>query len=154
MKYYLNVYKNILLVKNITRRFFMLEELNLVNGELDYKFDKYIQEYTVSVDEDITSLSFDIKVSEGYNYRIVDNNLDSDVNMVFIEVFNDTTSQTYTFKVYKNISKTTSSIEEYKKALEVPPKEVSNYEIIGIATTCFFIILMVFVILFHRKKAK
>lgn len=51
------------------------------------KFDKYVNNYTVEIAEDVTKLEIDYKCNEGDLVNILNNdNLDYGLNYVFIEV--------------------------------------------------------------------
>lgn len=132
----------------------MIEELNILNGKLDLEFDKYNNIYTVEVEENINKLEFTYKISEGYNISVNNNVLDEDINYVYVNVYNDTDFNTYTFIVNKNISETTSLIDDYKSKIFVKEEKVSKGEVIGIISGCFIILLIVFILLFKKKKIK
>lgn len=132
----------------------MLEELNIINGILDLKFDKYNNIYTVEVEENITSLELEYKASEGYKVSINNNVLNNEINYVYINVYNEHETNTYTLIVTKKISKTTSLIEEYKNSLMVEEVEVPTYQVVSIIGGCVIILLIFFILLFHKKKVK
>lgn len=130
----------------------MLEELVILNGKLDLKFDKYNYIYTVSVSNNIESLNINYKVSDGYQVNIIDNILDKEENYVYLKVFNNDEINTYTLIVNKESEYTTSLIEDYKRSLEVNKEEFDPSKIILIGVTCFIILLIIFILLFMRKK--
>ena len=132
----------------------MLEELEIVNGKLDLKFDKYNNIYTVEVEENIKTLEFEYKVSEGYKVSIDNNVLNSDINYVYLNVYNDTTLNTYTFIVNKNITETSSLIDDYKSNLFVKEEEAPTSGVISIIVSCIIFLIIVFILLFKKKKVK
>ena len=51
----------------------MLEDLNIVNGELTPEFDIYNNIYSVSIAGYVDKLVIDYKVTDGYVVNIIDN---------------------------------------------------------------------------------
>ena len=132
----------------------MLEELEVLNGKLDLKFDKYNNIYTVEVEKDITSLELVYTASEGYKVLINNNILNDELNYVYINVYNKSENNTYTLIVTKNISKTTSLIDDYKKNVMLEEESVPTYQITLIVSGSIIILITIFIILFHKKKAR
>lgn len=132
----------------------MLEELEVLNGKLDLKFDKYNNIYTVEVEKDITSLELVYTASEGYKVLINNNILNDELNYVYINVYNESENNTYTLIVTKNISKTTSLIDDYKKNVMLEEESVPTYQITLIVSGSIIILITIFIILFHKKKAR
>ena len=73
----------------------MIEELDILNGVLDIKFNPYIYEYTVNVDDNINELEFSYVLNEDANIEIRNNNLD-DNNTIYVDVYNIDNTITYT----------------------------------------------------------
>ncbi len=133
----------------------MLESLKILNGQMSPKFDKYTNVYTVSVATDITKLALDFSSSKGYTVEILGNeDLQEGENIVSIVLANGEEQNTYMIYVNKEESKEALGVAtNYGEALEVK-KEVPNYVAPLLGGTCFLIILLTFVILFHKKKQK
>lgn len=132
----------------------MLEELEVLNGTLDLKFDKYNNIYTVEVEKDITSLELVYTASEGYKVAINNNILNNELNYVYINVYNESENNTYTLIVNKNVSKTTSLIDDYTNSIMVEEESVPTYQIALIVSGAVIILIIVFIILFHKKKVR
>lgn len=132
----------------------MLEELEVLNGTLDLKFDKYNNIYTVEVEKDINSLELVYTASEGYKVAINNNILNNELNYVYINVYNESENNTYTLIVNKNVSKTTSLIDDYKNSIMVEEESVPTYQIALIVSGAVIILIIVFIILFHKKKVR
>lgn len=131
----------------------MLEELNILNGYLDLKFDKLNNIYTVRIEENITNLVFNYKVSDGYKVEILNNDNLENLSNVYIKVYNDIEENIYTFTVYKELSNTTSLIENYKNSLNIPEDNVSTKDIYSILIGCIIVILFfAYILLKPRKK--
>lgn len=132
----------------------MLEELEVLNGTLDLKFDKYNNIYTVEVEKDINSLELVYTASEGYKVAINNNILNNELNYVYINVYNESENNTYTLIVNKNVSKTTSLIDDYKNSIMVEEESVPTYQIALIVSGAVIILIIVFIILFHKNKVR
>ena len=133
-----------------------MNDLVILNGNLELKFNKYTYEYTVIVDENINNLDFKFKLDDNYHTNVRDNNLEYEENIVYVDVFNEDETETYTFYVYKEFSNYSSGIDNYKKSLEVLNKveEVDVYKLQLLSIGIFLSILIVFSILFRRKTIK
>ena len=132
----------------------MLEELNILNGKLDLKFDKYNNIYTVEVEESVNSLELEYIASDGYKVSVNNNFLNNELNYVYLNVYNENETNTYTLIVTKKISETTSLIEDYKKSVMVEEMKVPTYQVAFIISGCFIVLLITFFLLFHKKKRK
>lgn len=132
----------------------MLLDLDVINGSMSLKFDKYVNEYTVFVDEDIEKLELNYKVNDGYRVDVVNNESIGDgVNFVYVVVTKDNEQNTYTLEVYKNKSKEVILVNDTYTEVEVS-KDVSKSVTYIIIISCIVIILFFFLIIFHPFKNK
>ena len=130
----------------------MIEELNILNGDLELKFNEYTYEYTVKVSSDISSLEFSYKLKDDANINIINNYLDNN-SVVYVDVYNIDERVTYTFNVYKENTLSSSGIDNYKKSLEVVDIDPNyNYKVEGLCVGVFLVIVIMFSIIFKRKK--
>lgn len=130
----------------------MIEELDILNGVLDIKFNPYIYEYTVNVDDNINELEFSYVLNEDANIEIRNNNLD-DNNTIYVDVYNIDNTITYTFIVNKENTNMSLGIDNYKKSLEVVNIDpYYNYKLGVLCIGVFFSIIIVFSIIFRKKK--
>ena len=133
---------------------FVLEDLNVVNGELTPEFDIYNNIYSVSISEDVDELVIDYEVTDGYVVNIVDNyDLVPGENEVYIQVIKDEEINTYILLVNKEMSEIVINYDYLLEPLEIE-EELPEYVAPLIGGICFFIILCVFLLLFKRKKHK
>ena len=131
----------------------MLKDLKILNGVLDLEFNEYIYEYTVTVDENVEKLELDYTLDEECSLKILDNILDEKENIVTLEVYNVDTTKEYKFYVYKNSNDEVLGIENYRKGLEVVnTEEINIWEIQILGISVFLLILLVFCLMFCRKK--
>ena len=132
---------------------FMLLDLEILNGELSPVFDIYNDVYSVTIDEDTTSLVMDYEVEDGYVVNIIDNTgLEAGENEVYIQVIKDEEINTYTLLVYKESSEPVFNYEYIPEGVEVE-EELPEYVAPLIIGSCLLVILIVFLLLFKRRKS-
>ena len=130
----------------------MLEDLNIVNGELTPEFDIYNNIYSVSISEEIDELVIDYEVTDGYVVNVIDNHdLVPGENEVYIQVIKNEEINTYTLLVNKESSEAVVNYDYLLEPLEVE-EELPEYVAPLIGGICFFIILCTFLLLFKKKK--
>ena len=130
----------------------VLEDLNIVNGELTPEFDIYNNIYSVSISEEIDELVIDYKVTDGYVVNVIDNHdLVPGENEVYIQVIKNEEINTYTLLVNKKSSEAVVNYDYLLEPLEVE-EELPEYVAPLIGGICFFIILCTFLLLFKKKK--
>lgn len=132
----------------------MLLDLKILNGDMPLKFDKYVNNYTVEIKEDVTNLEIEYKCNNGDSVNITNNdNLDFGINYVFIEVINNEEKNVYVLEVYKK--RTENVFNEIKIEPEIKNEEkMPHYIPIGLIVGGFLIILFTFWLLFHKKKSR
>ena len=131
----------------------MISDVKILNGELELKFNEYTYDYTVKVDNDIDKLEFDYTINEDVSVDIRNNYINDENNIVYLDVYNIDKIITYTFYVYKENTNMSLGIDNYKKSLEVTVEDkYYEYKVIGLVSCCFLLIIIVFSILFRRKK--
>ena len=131
----------------------MLNDLEIINGELSPEFDSLNNIYSVTVTEDIDELVLEYSVSDGYIVNVIDNqDLDEGENEVYLQVIKDEEINTYTLLVYKERSEPVFNYEYIPEVIEVdsePPEYIAPL----IGGICFLIILIVFLLLFKKRKS-
>jgi len=131
----------------------MLIDLKVLNGNLELKFNEYTYEYTVTVESDINSLDFEYILKEDCYINVRNNDLNVGENIVYIDVYNIDEKITYTLYVYKKSANTVSDIDNYKKKLEiVTNNEVEVYKVQLLTIGVFLLIIVIFSLMFKRKK--
>ena len=133
----------------------MLLDLEILNGVMSLKFDKYVNTYTVEVDNNINKLQFNYKVEDECQVDVINNeNINEGLNYVYIIVTNKNEQNTYTLEVYKEVTKEVISTSNLETKLEVEQQINKNTPYV-IGSICFVIIVIFFLIIFHpRKKFK
>ncbi len=127
----------------------MLEDLKVLNGTMSLDFDSLNNIYTISVEEDVQELDLDYKVSTGYNISIIGNNLTNNLNEVVISVYNDEEVNSYYLYVTKEVN--VAQVVDNNTNLEIK-EEINPLVLPSIASLCFIIILLLFVIIYKNKK--
>jgi len=131
----------------------MLKELKILNGTLDLEFNEYIYEYTLSVKENINSLEFSYILCDNCSLNIRGNELNSKNNIVYLDIYNEENTQTYTFYVYKESSEVVSGIDDFVNSIELSkPEEISLYKVQLLSVGIFLVIIILFSIIFKKNK--
>ncbi len=133
----------------------MLKDLKILNGNLELAFNEYTYEYTVVVEKDIKELEFEYKLEDDCYIKILNNELKDGENIVYLNVYNLDSEITYTFYVYKDGMAEVNGIDNYMKSLEVSTKEeVELYKVQILTVSVFLILIIIFSIMFRRKRRK
>lgn len=131
----------------------MLNDLEIINGELSPEFDCLNNIYSVTIPENVDELVMDYSVTDGYIINVIDNkDLASGENEVYIQVIKDEEINTYTLLVYKESSEPVFNYDYNLDTVEVE-EELPEYVAPLIGGSCFLIILIVFLLLFKKRKS-
>lgn len=131
----------------------MLNDLEIINGELSPAFDSLNNIYSVTVSEDVDELVMEYSAPDGYIVNIIDNqDLDEGENEVYLQVIKDEEINTYTLLVYKESSEPVFNYEYVPETIEVE-SELPEYVVPLIIGSCLLIILIFAILLFKRKKS-
>ena len=130
----------------------MLNDLKIINGVLSPEFDIYNNIYSVNIDENVDKLVIEYDVDNDYIVNIIDNeSLVPGNNEVYLQVIKDNEINTYTLLVYKEETDTVVNYDYLLEPLEVK-EELPSYVAPLIIGCCSFVILLVFILLFKKKK--
>lgn len=131
----------------------MLNDLEIINGELSPEFDSLNNIYSVTVSEDVDELVMEYSTTDGYIVNVIDNqDLDEGENEVYLQVIKDEEINTYTLLVYKESSEPVFNYEYVPETIEVET-ELPEYVAPLIIGSCILIILIFAILLFKRKKS-
>lgn len=123
----------------------MLTDLQVLNGDMPLKFDKYVNTYSVNVTSDVTELDLVYEVSDGEVKVIENENLKEGLNYVYLEVINEDSKAWYTLKVYKEKTEVV-----FKEIVEEEVKrEITNKETYTIIGVCIFLIILCFIVIYR-----
>ena len=132
----------------------MLSNLKVLNGTLDLEFDESIYNYTILVDDSVTSLELSYETKNNEYVVVRNNNIVDFENFVYIDVYAYDSIITYTLCVYKDNSNQVSGIDSYLNSLEV--QKIDNVTQVEMQCLCigvFLGIVIIFSIIFKRKKS-
>ena len=128
----------------------MLYNLEVLNGEMSPDFSSEVFDYNVNVDSSALTLIFNYDTCENCSVTVYGNsNLTSGENHVLIEVY-DKKVTTYTLNVYKE-KKEAQVFSEVKTPVDTSNKQ-NEFLIPIISVICFLTILVLFYVIFHKKK--
>lgn len=132
----------------------MLLDLEVLNGNMFLKFDKYVNTYTIEIEDDVNFLDIKYKIDEKDTIKILNNeNLIGGLNYVFIEVTHENEKNMYTLEVYKNETKNVFHEVEITPSDDTPEK-MPEYVPVVIISVVVLVILFTYWLLFHKKKVK
>lgn len=132
----------------------MLSNLKVLNGTLDLEFDESIYNYTILVDDSVTSLELSYETKNNEYVVVRNNNIVDFENFVYIDVYAYDSIITYTLCVYKDNSNQVSGIDSYLNSLEV--QKIDNVTQVEMQCLCigvFLGVVIIFSIIFKRKKS-
>lgn len=130
-----------------------MESLNVLNGKLSPKFDKFNDIYTVSIDSDVNSLNLDYEINEYEQVSIYGNmDFEEGENRVIIAVTNSEETNYITLIVNKKKSESVISELSDKTILEIENNNLPSYAPYLIGISCLSIILLIFCIFYIRKR--
>ncbi len=132
----------------------MLNDLKVLNGNLELSFNNLNYEYTVEVEEDIKKLEFSFKYDDGVNIEVIDNDLKNIDNIVYIKVSKENEEDIYTLYVHKKVTNEVTGIDLFKSSLDIEKEEIALYKVQILGISIFLIIVIIFCLLFKKKKIK
>lgn len=132
----------------------MLLDLEVLNGNMSLKFDKYVNTYTIEIESNVNFLDIKYKIDEKDTIKILNNeNLIGGLNYVFIEVTHENEKNMYTLEVYKNETKNVFHEVEITPSDDTPEK-MPEYVPVVIISVVVLVILFTYWLFFHKKKVK
>ncbi len=132
----------------------MLKDLKVLNGNLELAFDEFNYEYTVEVSDDTEKLELELKYDDGVNVSVIDNELKNSDNIVYVKASKDDKEDIYTLYVHKKVTNEVTGIDLFKDSLEVKPEELELYKVQILGISIFLILVIIFSLLFKKKKIK
>mgnify|MGYP004457309173 FL=1 len=130
----------------------MLEDLEVLNGTMGLLFDKYVNVYTVVVDENEETLDISYKLKGNESVAISNNVLDEDINNVYVDVFDGENIERYTLVVTKKKMEVAVFKENEAQMLEVEAPNDYHLEKMMVTLGLALVLIIVFYFLFLKKK--
>jgi hypothetical protein len=128
----------------------VIKDLQINNGVITPEFDKYNNYYSVTIDENVTSLEFNYDYdNNSYEVKVTNNEDLVDNKLVYVSIYDKDTLEynTYIFKIYVEEVTSTINIEEEKT--DTVESDDTNYAPL-IGAVCFILIIFVYYLLFLR----
>lgn len=129
----------------------VISDLQIQNGEISPKFDKYNNYYSVTIEENVDILEMTYTYDETYEIKVTNNEDLVDNKLVYVtinDIENDE-QNTYIFKIYVNEAETTANEVEEQQQLNIDKEEETNYAPI-VGTVCFILIILAYYVIFLR----
>jgi len=132
----------------------MLTSLEITNGIITPKYDIYNDYYTVTINNGIDSLNINYNIEDNVLIRVINNyNLDKEEKVVSIDLREGENIRTIYLNVIHEKSSNVSELKDYFVSLETKKNEtMPEYIAPLIGSSCFLILIIVFSILFRKKK--
>lgn len=130
----------------------LIDTLEVTNGEITPKYDKYNNYYSVTVSENTRNLEFNYTFdNEKYEVKITNNENLVENKMVYATIYDKETNEqnTYIFKIYIEDTIATIEAEDTINALDIKTEDSANYAPI-VGTVCFSLIIFVYYLIFLR----
>ena len=131
-----------------------MESLNVLNGIMSPKYDKYNYIYSVSIDSDVNSLDLDYEINENDQVSVYGNmDFEEGENRVVIAVTSLEETNYITLIVNKKKSETVTSELYNEVALEVQDTNyIPSYAPYLIGASCLSLIILIFCIFYVKKR--
>lgn len=129
-----------------------IESLTIKNGELSIPFDPLNNEYTVILDGDIDVLELEYKVEKNITVSVMDNEDLQNNSVVTIALSEEKNTIEYHLQILKEEEQEVENVFLEQKTVSMEINIMNEYKNYIIPSVCFLLILIVFKILFHKKR--
>ena len=127
----------------------MLDDLKVLNGDMQPKFDKYNDLYTVFVNNNVEKLELSYIVSGTEVDEIIGNDfLNFGENLVVIKLAN---GEKYNLNVIKKQEQTVTNVFDNYEKIEIKP-EMPSYIPSLIGIICFLLVVLSYLLIFKKKN--
>ena len=131
-----------------------MESLNILNGNMSPKYDKYNDIYSVNISSGVNSLELDYKIKENEAITVYGNlDFEAGDNKVIIAIKENEETNYVTLMGNKEAVETVSSVnDDYINLMINNDDYIPEYAPHLIAISCFSIILLIFCLFYLRKR--
>lgn len=131
-----------------------MESLNVLNGSMSPKYDKYNDIYSVSIASDVDSLILDYEISKNTQVSIYGNtDFEEGKNKVILAVSTSEKTNYITLIVNKKKSEKTNAEISSQIALEGQNSNyLPSYAPYLIGASCLSIIILIFFVFYVKKR--
>lgn len=130
----------------------IIDTLEITNGAITPKYDKYNNYYSVTISEDTKNLEFNYTFDNNkYDVKITNNENLVENKMVYVTIYNKESNEqnTYIFKVYIENTLSTIETKDIMSTLDIKTDDNTNYAPV-IGTICFSLIIFIYYLIFLR----
>lgn len=133
----------------------VIDNVDIKNGVISPKYDRYNNYYSVTIDNNIKELDFDILYDEEkYDVEILNNLNLVENKLVYVTIINNESKErnTYIFKMYIEDTETeVANFDNDMATLNVESEDEENRMLAPIVgTICFMLIILVYYIIFLK----
>lgn len=129
-----------------------LESLTIKNGTLSIPFEPLNNEYTVLLDREVEELALEYKVDEKITVLVSNNENLKNNSVVTITLTQEKDTVEYHLQILKEEEEEIASVFLEQKPMPIETNFMFEYKNYIIPAVCFLLILIVFKILFHKKR--
>ena len=129
----------------------MLNNLEILNGDISLQFDPLNTIYTITVNNEDDYLKFNYEIGKNDTLNVYGNNLVNGVNEVVLTVYNKSQQTSYYLYVLKKDTSLVTNLDDNKTNLEITKESVNTYTAPLIGVSCFLLILLFFTLLFKKN---
>ena len=130
----------------------LINELEVLNGELSPYFDKYNTEYTIILENSEFNVDFNYKVEEGIIVSVNNNHDLENDSVVTLTISENEEKLDYNFHILKSINESTIAFSDSVKMEE--NNFMFKYKLYIIPSICILLIFICYKILFRKHKKK
>ena len=130
----------------------VIDKIEVTNGVITPKYDKYNNYYSVTITENIKSLEFKYNYDNNmYDVKITNNENLVENKLVYVTIYNKETNEqnTYIFKTYIEDTISTVEVDDTISTLDIKTEEDRNYAPI-VGTICFSLIIFIYYLIFLK----
>ena len=131
-----------------------MESLNVLNGSINPKYDKYNDLYSVNIGSDVDFLELDYQKQENEIINVYGNlDFEEGINKVILAIEEGNKINYITLMVNKEFDTSVSSIDNNYVEMTLNNKDyIPKYAPNLIALSCLSIILLIFCLFYLRKR--
>lgn len=130
-----------------------MESLEILNGELSPKYDKYNNIYTVNISSEVKNLDLKYKINENKTVNVYGNvDLEEGKNKVLIAISGNDEIEYITLIVNKEKTTLVLNAIDNASGLTISnDSSIPSYAPFLIGISCFMVIILLYLVMFRKK---
>lgn len=131
-----------------------MESLEILNGELSPKYDKYNDIYTVNISSEVKRLDLKYKINENKTVNVYGNvDLEEGKNKVLIAISGNDEIEYITLIVNKEKTTLVLNAIDNTSGLTISnDSSIPSYAQFLIGISCFMVIILLYLVMFRKNK--